>query len=310
MQSLYAALSQLAASFAQGGKAAAGGIELAVLGRPNVGKSSLINALCGAERVIVDAQPGTTRDFIEVRSEWATSATPGAASLPVTLIDTAGDHEAATPLEQQGLRLARQRFQNVDLLLFIVDGSVGLTAEDERLLATLPAQLPRLVVWNKIDRSGCLTPPLELAAVPCSALCGWGLDTLRKSVLDTLAPRLASDDEVLVTSARQAALLTQAASALHNSLAALATWHDSAPELVAGELRVAASRLAELRGDELSEGLLDAIFARFCVGTKAGLRLTAQRPFVSVAHVFLSDERLASHHQTLCPEPKDARSPL
>lgn len=266
MQSLYAALSQLAESFAQGGKAAAGGIELAVLGRPNVGKSSLINALCGSERVIVDAQPGTTRDFIEVRSEWATSATPGAASLPVTLIDTAGDHEAATPLEQQGLRLARQRFQNVDLLLFIVDGSVGLTAEDERLLSTLPAQLPRLVVWNKIDRSGCLTAPDELSAVPCSALCGWGLDALRKSVLDKLAPRLASDDEVLVTSARQAALLTQAATALHNSLAALATWHDSAPELVAGELRVAASRLAELRGDELSEGLLDAIFARFCVG--------------------------------------------
>ena len=159
MQSLHSALSQLASSFQAGGKAIGSGIEIAVLGRPNVGKSSLINALCGAERVIVDGQPGTTRDFVEVRGEWATGPTATGLKLPVTPIDTAGDHEAATPLEQQGLRLARQRWQNVDLLLFIVDGSVGMTAEDERLLAELPQELPRLVVWNKIDRTGCPRPP-------------------------------------------------------------------------------------------------------------------------------------------------------
>ena len=266
MQSLHGALSQLASSFQAGGKAIGSGIEIAVLGRPNVGKSSLINALCGAERVIVDGQPGTTRDFVEVRGEWATGPTAAGLKLPVTLIDTAGDHEAATPLEQQGLRLARQRWQNVDLLLFIVDGSIGLTTEDERLLAELPPELPRLVVWNKIDRTGCPLPPEDLAAVSCSALCSWGLDTLRARVLEQLAPRLASDDEILVTNARQATLLKQAAAAIKNSLDALAVWQDGAPELVAGELRVAAARLGELSGSEVQEGLLDAIFARFCVG--------------------------------------------
>lgn len=266
LQSAHAALSKLANSFTGGGKAIASGIELAVLGRPNAGKSSLINALCGSERVIVDAQPGTTRDVVEVRTAFTTGSPPSAVSIPVTLIDTAGDHGAATPLEQQGLRLARQRAQNVDLLLFVVDGSTGLTSEDERLLSALPSTLPRLIVWNKIDRAGGPPPPDDLAAIPCSALCGWGLDRLREGVLSRLAPRLASDDEILVTSARQAALLGQAAMALQNSLDALGQWQDCAPELVAGELRVAASRLAELCGAEISEGLLDAIFARFCVG--------------------------------------------
>jgi tRNA modification GTPase len=266
LQAVHAATSALSSSFAQGGKAIASGIEIAVLGRPNAGKSSLINALCGSERVIVDAQPGTTRDFVEVRSDWAAGGAATATILPVTLIDTAGDHGAATPLEQHGLRLARQRWQNVDLLLFLVDGSVGMTADDERLYASLPGEPPHLVVWNKIDRSGGPPPPAELAAIPCSALCGWGLENLRQSVLSRLAPRLASSDEVLVTSARQAALLQQAATALQNSLEALGQWQHCAPELVAGELRVAAARLAELSGDEISEGLLDAIFARFCVG--------------------------------------------
>ena len=269
LHALLAQIQRLADGFSQGGKAAANGIQIAVVGRPNVGKSSLINALCGSERVIVDAQPGTTRDFVEVRSDWplvtgGSHAQP--VHLPVTLIDTAGQHDAATPLEQQGLRLARQRCENADLLLFVVDGSLGITAEDQQILAALPSDRPRLVLWNKIDRSGCQTPPAELPVVCCSALCGWGLDELRRAVCDMLAPRLASDDEVLVTSARQAALLSQAATALRQALTALAASSETAAVLVAGELRVAAARLGELSGEEVSEGVLDALFSRFCVG--------------------------------------------
>lgn len=271
-RSLRALLSQvqrLADSFNQGGKAVSSGIEIAVVGRPNVGKSSLINALCGSERVIVDAQPGTTRDFVEVRSDWPMPTTETGAqpvTVPVVLIDTAGQHEAATPLEQQGLRLARQRFENADLLLFVVDGTAGITAEDAQLLESLPSDRPHLVLWNKIDRSGCLTPPADLKTVSGSALCGWGLDALRHAVFAMLAPRLASDDEVLVTSARQAALFAQTATALQQALSALRGPWDAAAVLVAGELRVAAARLGELTGEEISEGVLDALFARFCVG--------------------------------------------
>lgn len=272
LRTLLGQVQRLADSFGQGGKAVSGGIEIAVVGRPNVGKSSLINALCGSERVIVDAQPGTTRDFVEVRSDWplptdAADAKP--VTLPVVLIDTAGQHEAATPLERQGLRLARQRFANADLLLFVVDGTAGITSEDAQLLAALPSDRPRLLLWNKIDRSGCLPPPSDqpdLPTVSCSALCGWGLDTLRHTVLQRLAPRLASDDEVLVTSARQAALFSQTAAALRQALSALASQDEVAAVLVAGELRVAAARLGELVGEEVSEGVLDALFSRFCVG--------------------------------------------
>jgi tRNA modification GTPase len=272
LRALRSQVERLADSFDRGGKAIAGGVEIAVVGRPNVGKSSLINALCGSERVLVDAQPGTTRDFVEVRGDFPlTPLGPGAgpASLPVVLIDTAGQHQAASALEQQGLRLARQRIENADLALLVIDGTVGITAEDARLLSALPPDRPRLLVWNKIDRSGCLPPPAsqpDLPTVSASALCGWGLDALRRQACEILAPRLASDDELLVTSARQAALFRQTAAALSQALSALATGGDAAAVLVAGELRVAAARLGELSGEEVSEGVLDALFARYCVG--------------------------------------------
>ncbi|MBL9009463.1 MAG: tRNA uridine-5-carboxymethylaminomethyl(34) synthesis GTPase MnmE [Myxococcales bacterium] len=269
LRGLHAQVQRLGNSFRQGGKAVSGGVEIAVIGRPNVGKSSLINALCGSERVLVDAQPGTTRDFVEVRSDWPLSPSDAAqppVMLPVVLIDTAGQHEAASHLEQHGMRLARTRLAHADLLLFVVDGTMGITPEDAQLLAELPADRPRLVLWNKIDRKGCLPPPEDRSTVRCSALCGWGLDTLRRTVAELLAPRLSSDDEVLVTSARQAALLTQTATALSQALAALSDQPQTATVLVAGELRVAAARLSELQGDDVQEGVLDAIFSRFCVG--------------------------------------------
>jgi tRNA modification GTPase len=254
LAALTAQLTSLAASFASGGKALSGGIELAVLGQTNAGKSSLINALCRAERVIVDAQPGTTRDYIEVRSDWQ--------GVQVTLIDTAGERAAATPLEAEGLRLGRQRWAHADLLLLVVDGTRGIGDQEERLLASRPPGVPYLVVWNKQDRLGCLPPPSD--AIACSALCGWGLEALERRVLAQLAPQLGRQDDLLVTSERQAALLGRAADALGQAEAANRS--GSGAEIVAGELRVAASQLGELTGEAVSDGVLDAIFAQFCVG--------------------------------------------
>ncbi len=244
----------LARSFKRGGKVLSHGIELGLLGRTNVGKSSLINALCQAERVLVDAQPGTTRDYVETHSQWQ--------GIAVTLIDTAGERIDATALETEGLRLGRERWRRADLLLLVVDGTVGLGSEEAQLLAGVPNDLPYLVVWNKMDRVGCQPPPE--GAVACSALCGWGLAELRQTVLKRLAPQLSDDDELLITSTRQAALLDAAAAALTQAATQMAD--GAACEVVAGELRVAASRLGELTGDEVSTGVLDAIFAQFCVG--------------------------------------------
>lgn len=247
----------LASSFSAG-KALTGGVELGILGRTNVGKSSLVNALCQAERVLVDSTPGTTRDYVEIRGEWQ--------GVPVTLIDTAGERPDATELEVQGLRLGRERWRRADLLLLVVDGTVGIGPEEERLLASRPPELPCLVVWNKVDRVGCLPPPDGLDAVSCSALCGWGLDGLRREILRRVGPQLDGGEALLVTSARQAALLAAAGSALGQAASAVAALGAAGAEIAAGELRVAAGRLGELSGEAVSEGVLDAIFAQFCVG--------------------------------------------
>lgn len=245
----------LIAGFHQGGRVLHSGLEIAVLGQPNVGKSSLINALCGHERVLVDDQPGTTRDFVEVRLQWEGAA--------VTLIDTAGERAAAQGVELQGMRLGRQRWRSADLCLLVVDGARGLGAEEEQLLAAIPDGTPRLVIWNKIDQASCL--PAPAGAVACSALCGWGLAELRNTALRQVAPRLAGDgSELLVTSSRQAATLERALTALQAAQATLD--RNAEAELVAAELRVAAARLGELTGQEVTPQVLDAIFARFCVG--------------------------------------------
>lgn len=254
LRSLSGEIAALARSFSRGGKALSSGIELALLGCTNAGKSSLVNALCQAERVLVDAQPGTTRDYIETRSEWE--------GVPVTLIDTAGERKGATPLEAEGLRLGRERWRRADLLILVVDGTVGMGATEAQLLASCPPGLAHVVVWNKSDRVGCQPPPPE--AIACSALCGWGLPALRQEILRRLAPRIEGAGELLVTNARQAALLGAAAEALDR--AATALLGEAILEVVASELRVAGHRLGELTGEETTEGVLDAIFAQFCIG--------------------------------------------
>jgi tRNA modification GTPase len=254
VRELHERLTGLAKSFGRGGKALGSGVEIALLGRTNAGKSSLVNALCQSERVLVDATPGTTRDYVETRSDWQ--------GVPVTLIDTAGEREDATALEAEGLRLGRERWRRADLVLLVVDGAVGLSATEAQILQSCPPELPQLIVWNKLDRVGCQPPPAD--AISCSALCGWGLSTLRQEILQRLAPELDRGSELLVTSARQAALLSDAAEALKQTAAALS--REALFEVIAAELRVAASRLGELLGEETSEGVLDAIFAQFCVG--------------------------------------------
>ncbi|HNI59902.1 MAG TPA: tRNA uridine-5-carboxymethylaminomethyl(34) synthesis GTPase MnmE [Pseudomonadota bacterium] len=247
-------LGALGGSFRLGGKALSTGLELALLGRTNAGKSSLVNALSESERVLVDAKPGTTRDFVEVRAEWD--------GIPITLIDTAGERDDKSELEAQGLKLGQKRYSGADLALVVVDGKIGLGPEEERLIAALPSTLPHLIVWNKTDQVGCL--PIPGGAIGVSALNGWGLRQLRQAVLSRLAGSVTAQDELLVTSARQADALRQASLALARAEDVIAS--GAAVEMAASEVRIAQSRLGEITGEEVSGDVLDAIFSRFCVG--------------------------------------------
>lgn len=252
---LGAELRRLARSFADGGKALQQGVEIVLLGRPNAGKSSLVNALCGAERVVVDSAPGTTRDYVEVRTRWD--------AVPVTLIDTAGQRADAPAPERLGHLLGRQRWRSADLALLIVDGTAGLGEEEAAIRAALPAGLCPLTIWNKIDRQGC-APPAEAEAIACSALCGWGVAAVRERVLCRVAPQARGGEELLVLSARQAEHLDHAVQALARVEAELARgvpW-----DLVALDLRAVVAELGAVTGEEVSGAALDRIFANFCIG--------------------------------------------
>jgi tRNA modification GTPase len=144
----------------------------------------------------------------------------------------------------------------------VVDGKLGLGPDEQRLIATLPESLPHLLVWNKTDQRDC--QPAPDGAVAVSALNGWGLRELRSRVLTELAGSVTAQDELLVTSARQAEGLQKAAGALQEAEQVLA--RGEATEMAAAELRIAQSRLREITGEDVSEAVLDAIFARFCVG--------------------------------------------
>jgi tRNA modification GTPase len=232
------------------GRALGEGIEVALTGPPNVGKSSLLNALVGEERALVAAEPGTTRDYVEARVVWS--------GVPVTLIDTAGEREAVG-LEARGVELGRARAARADCVVVVRDATVGGAAAGAA--AASPAGR-WLEVWNKID-----VAPAPVGAVGVSALMGTGLELVRARILAQVLGAAGGgdgDEGVLVSTERQRALVEASASALERVReAALA---GRAAEILALELREAAQRLGQITGDEVTEPVLDRLFARFCIG--------------------------------------------
>jgi tRNA modification GTPase len=241
------------------------GVTAAIIGRPNVGKSSLLNALLKTDRAIVTAIPGTTRDVLE--------EVLNIRGIPVRLLDTAGIRDTADPVEQEGVRRSRAAQEQADLVLIVLDGSAPLTEEDQSLLREVCSHedQKRLVVVNKTDLPIRLDPALlpsngpDCAIVKISAKTGDGLDDLRDRIRTLLlSPDFETRETVLVTHLRHQTALQQT----RDSLAAALSSSDAkaAGELIAVDLRAAIDALGEITGAVSTDDILDRIFREFCIG--------------------------------------------
>jgi tRNA modification GTPase len=234
------------------------GLTLVIAGRPNAGKSSLLNRLAGYEAAIVTPFPGTTRDVLRERIEID--------GLPLHVLDTAGLRDAADEVEIEGIRRARHEIGRADRVLFIVDSSdAAAMAAIDGDLAKLPAVVPRTVVFNKIDRSG---EPARVeegtpARVYLCASSGGGIDGLRAHLKDCIGFHPAADG-ALSARARHLDALRRARAHVEEAHRLLTERH--AGELVAQELLDAQRDLGEITGQVTSDELLGRIFSSFCIG--------------------------------------------
>jgi len=244
---------------AEAGRLYREGAGMAIAGRPNVGKSSLFNALLRDSRAIVSPTPGTTRDRIE---ELITLA-----GVPVRITDTAGLRDTRDAIEQMGVKIARDAVQNADFVLLVVDAAAA-GPEDESLAAELEAlDRPVWVAWNKIDLAPTAAPPGWVGrfagCTPVSAITGEGVNDLEEALGRLLLGSAAiSPEHGLISRAHQRDSLRRAAAAVTRLLDNF----NASPEFLAADLREALDALGEITGETTPEDILATIFSSFCVG--------------------------------------------
>jgi tRNA modification GTPase len=243
---------QLAASFQYGGLVRQG-LTLAIVGRPNVGKSSLFNRLLEQDRAIVTEIPGTTRDLV--------SETASIGGIPVKLCDTAGIRQTAERVESLGIERSYQAMADADLTLVVVDLAQPFTAEDEGLIAR--AGTRALVVGNKRDlvRASLQAPSL----LTVSALTGEGISELRDAILEAVAPKGVFEQETgFITSLRHEQLLRESAAYLEKACDAV---RSSIPhEMLLLDLYAALRPIDAITGATTADDILNRIFSTFCIG--------------------------------------------
>ena len=254
LQGLAVALADIRRRAAQGARLRSG-FSVVLAGRPNVGKSSLLNALAGEEVAIVTAIAGTTRDRIE-----RSIAIDG---MPVNVIDTAGLRESADEIEMLGIARTRKAIGAADMVLHLVDTSAGMTPEDIEVARSLPVAIPMLTIHNKIDAVGS-APRVSGKEIFLSAKTGAGLELLRATLKSAAGLDGAGEDVIL---ARERHLSALGAAAGHVDAAMPHLDHDApALELLAEELRLAQESLGGITGEFTADDLLGEIFGRFCIG--------------------------------------------
>ena len=258
LQELQAVRLELLALVADGerGSVVRHGLRVALVGRPNVGKSSLLNLLSRRERAIVTDLPGTTRDLLE--SEIVLDG------VPITLLDTAGIRATTDAVEQLGIARSRDALASADLVLLLFDLAQGWSDADQALFALIPEEVPCLRVGNKADLH--LDADMEAASVAdvsLSAVTGDGEQTLVRAVLERCGA-LSEQPLLLALNQRQSDLADTAAEALARSEQVAA---DGLPwDFWTIDLRQAIRSLGEITGEQLTESVLDRIFSRFCIG--------------------------------------------
>ncbi|MBQ7377101.1 MAG: tRNA uridine-5-carboxymethylaminomethyl(34) synthesis GTPase MnmE [Clostridia bacterium] len=243
------------------GHAISEGIKTVIVGRPNVGKSSLYNLLCGDDYAIVTELEGTTRDVLE------RTATAGRVTL--SLADTAGLRDTDDPVERIGVERARAHMQSAELILAVFDGSQPLTDEDAALIAELKqTDIPTVILLNKSDLH--LLPEVRAAFDAFTHVLSLSAKTKTADALTALIEKLFIDgdisvnDTAILTSARQFAALTHARAALSDSLRAFASGLPA--DVASSDLEIALGALSELDGRAVSEEIVSGIFSKFCVG--------------------------------------------
>lgn len=238
------------------------GIKVAIVGKPNVGKSSLLNAILQEERAIVTEIPGTTRDVIE--------ETVTLNGVPIRLIDTAGIRESSDVVERIGIERSIRSAEKADVVLFVVDGSSGFTQEDKRIAEILKGKGNVILVVNKKDL-GLKLRCSEIKSWRCveiSAKRGEGIGELSREIVEMvlLDPEtLLKGDDVLITSERHKELLEKAVESLRKVIGSIEAGFES-PEFLSMDIDEALSALGEIVGQVTTEDMLDIIFSRFCIG--------------------------------------------
>jgi tRNA modification GTPase len=225
------------------------GIEVAILGPPNAGKSSLMNALAGRDAAIVSETAGTTRDVIEVRLDLA--------GFPVVLSDTAGLREVEEGVEAEGIRRARERGRSADIRVVVLDGSSASAGED-----SLYGAEDSFTILNKIDIGRCDVLPVEgdLGLFPLSVRTGEGIADFISALTEAVRNRYDGGDAPVITRARHRESVAECLEALQRAKTA------RLPELVAEDLRLAMRALGRITGTFDVEDLLDIVFRDFCIG--------------------------------------------
>lgn len=232
------------------------GVRAGIVGRPNVGKSSLLNQLLSHERAIVSPIPGTTRDTIE--------ETANVRGLPVVFIDTAGLRESSDEIEMEGVRRSRSVVAAAELVLHVLDGSEPLSTWDEKLWEEFAGK-KRLLVRNKADLPSRLELPAGVSAISVSCLTGAGVEDLKNAIQEMLcAGGIQAEMLQVMVNARHEDALRRARQAAERAEEALRT--HLGLELAAFDLRLAANAVGEIVGKTTTEDLLDSIFSQFCLG--------------------------------------------